>query len=280
MQKLFVPCKWQKTEKKMKKYKMLVSDIDGTILGSTNKLSSKIINTIKKASQKGLKIIIATGRMHKAAIDIHEELGLNTPIISYQGAIIRDNQKLYKCIPIEKQLAFEIINKLRKYNEHINVYTEDDLYVENVSDRLLNYTEVRNISYTKIDKFEDISDKDILKIITITKTPEKNNLIKTEMSKDYGELLNIVKSTDIYCEFVNKYADKSYALNYLANYYNIPTDEVIAVGDQENDILMIKAAGLGAAMGNGCEQIKKVADYICPSVEQDGVAQLIEEYML
>ena len=264
----------------MKKYKMLVSDIDGTILGSSNIITPKVKNAIRQATQKGLKIVIATGRMHNATVYITDELGLKTPVISYQGAIIRDSKKLYKCISIEKNLAFEIINKLREYGEHINVYTEDDLYVEDVSGRLLNYAEVRHINYKKIDKFEDISDKEILKIITITNTPEKNDQIKDEMYQKYGQVLNIAKSTNVYCEFVNKYADKSYALQYLANLWNIPIDEVIAVGDQENDICMIKAAGLGVAMANGCEKIKQEADYICPSVEDDGVAHLIEEYML
>ena len=264
----------------MKKYKMLVSDIDGTILGSSNKITQRVKNAIAKASEKGLKIVIATGRMHSATTHITQELALSTPVISYQGAIIRDNQKLYQCIYIDTALAFEIINKLREYGEHINVYTENDLYVEKVSERLLNYVEVRHIGYKKVDKFEDIRNKKILKIITITNTPEKNNLIKEEMNKKYGDILNVVKSTDIYCEFVNKYADKSYALKYLADFWNIPVEEVIAVGDQENDISMIKTAGFGVAMANGCEKIKAVADYICPSVDDDGVAQLIEEYML
>ncbi len=263
-----------------KKYKMLVSDIDGTILGSSNEITPEVKNAIIEANKKGLKIVIATGRMHNATTYITQELKLSTPVISYQGAIIRDNQKLYQCISIEKKLAYEIINRLRKYEEHINVYTENDLYVENVSDRLLNYAEVRHINYKKVDRFEDIYDKEILKIITITNTPEKNNQIKDEMSKIYGNTLNIVKSTDIYCEFVNKYADKSYALKYLSNLWNIPIEEVIAVGDQENDICMIKAAGFGVAMANGCEKIKQEADYICPSVEENGVAKLIEEYML
>ena len=264
----------------MKKYRMLVSDIDGTILGASNEITSRVKAAIKKASEKGLKIVIATGRMHSATVHITKELELDTPVISYQGAIIRDNHKLYKCISLEKPLDFEIINKLRKYGEHINVYTENDLYVEDVSERLLNYAEVRHISYKKVHKFEDIKDEQILKIITITNTPQKNNLIKDEMYREYGDSLNVVKSTDIYCEFVNKYADKSYALKYLADYWHIPIDEVIAVGDQENDICMIKAAGFGVAMANGCEKIRQEADYICPSVEEDGVAKLIENYML
>ena len=99
------------------------------------------------------------------------------------------------------------------------------------------------------------------------------------MQKIYPEL-NIVKSTDYYCEFVSPKADKGIAIEFLANKWGIKKEEILAIGDQDNDIQMLQTAGFGVAMGNGSPNIKKVADYIAPTVLEFGFAEAMKKFVL
>ena len=102
---------------------------------------------------------------------------------------------------------------------------------------------------------------------------------KEATRKKYPDL-NIVKSTNYFCEFVNKEADKGFAIKFLADSWGYSMDEVLAIGDQDNDIEMIKVAGTGIAMGNGSPAIKREADFVCPTVENFGFARAMEQFVL
>ncbi|MCQ2958202.1 MAG: Cof-type HAD-IIB family hydrolase [Candidatus Gastranaerophilales bacterium] len=260
------------------KIKLVVTDIDGTIVEMNGKLQPEIISIFDTLQKNDVKVVIATGRMFIATSEIINTLKLKTPVICYQGAMIRDEKKVYFEQNVPKQIASDIITRLRNYNSHINLYLRDRLIVENDDKYIKEYAGDRNIPYEVVDDLQTVV-QDATKLLTIDDDVDKVTFIRDEMRKIYPEL-NIVKSTNTYCEFVSPYADKGLAIKFLAEKWNLKTDEILAIGDQDNDIEMLKVAGTGIAMGNGSENIKKIADYICPTVQEFGFAQAMEKFVL
>ena len=261
-----------------KNIKLVVTDIDGTIMKINEDLEPQTIETFAQLKTAGIKVVIATGRMYKAAKNIVQTLELDTPLICYQGAMIQDEEKIYFKQPVKKDVASKIIDDLRSYNVHINLYIRDRLIVESDDKYIKEYAGDRTILYEVVP---DIKAElgDATKLLAIDEDADKVTQIRDEMKQKYPNL-NIVKSTDFYCEFVNKNADKGIAIRFLADMWGIKREEILAIGDQDNDIEMIKTAGIGVAMGNGSPGIKKAADYICPSVQEFGFSQTMEKFVL
>ena len=261
-----------------KNIKLVVTDIDGTIMKMNGTLQPEIIKTFKALQEKNIKVVIATGRMYSATKNIIETLELDTPVICYQGAMIRDNNNVYFEKSVEKNIASEIIDGIRSYGAHINLYLRDRLIVESDDKYIAEYAGDRGLAYEVVDDLQKVVD-DATKILAIDEDTQKVTLIRDNMRKKYPNL-NIVKSTNYFCEFVNIEADKGFAIEFLAKTWGIAMDEVLAIGDQDNDIEMIKVAGTGIAMGNGSPAIKREADYVCPTVENFGFARAMEQFVL
>lgn len=259
--------------------KMVATDIDGTISGYNSGFSPAVKSCIKKLSEKGIKVVLVTGRMHASAIYVAKELGLSTPVISYQGGLVKD---FYGNTMYQKNLnsdcAKEIIKWARKNNIHINLYIDDKLYVENDNDIIKFYVDGKHINYT-VCSFDDIEIKNVNKILAIDmKDANKVTNWVCELREKYPKLY-IVKSTPYFCEIGSPEAKKSLGVEFLCKKWNIKKEEVLTIGDQNNDIDLVKAGGIGVAMGNATEELKKCADYITDSVENDGFVKAIEKFV-
>lgn len=261
--------------------KMVATDIDGTILKWDFGFTPEVKDCIRKLTERGVKVVLVTGRMHKAATFLAEELGLDTPIVSYQGGMIKDNcdnGKVHYKKDLDPEHAKEIIKWAKENNIHINLYMDDVLYVEKDDETIRKYTDARYIEYT-VCPFESLEIKNVNKILAIkygdadTVTEWVNYLDKT-----YPELY-IVKSTPYFCEISNKEARKSCAVEYLCKEWGIKKDEVLTIGDQNNDIELLKAGGIKVAMGNGTPELKECADFITDTVENNGFVKAINMYM-
>ena len=138
--------------------KMVATDIDGTILRGDFGFSPAVKSCVKDLCEHGVKVVLVTGRMHCAALKLANELGLNTPIVSYQGGMIKENSldgKVYYNKYLEPEYARKIINWARENGIHINLYMDDVLYVEKDDEIIRRYTEARYISY-KVSLFNDL----------------------------------------------------------------------------------------------------------------------------
>ncbi len=259
--------------------KLVCTDIDGTILKEDFTFSDKVKNCILKLKKNGVKVVLVTGRMHSAARLIAEDLGIDTPIVSYQGGLIIDkNEVLYeRCL--EPEYAYEIISWARENNIHLNLYTNDKLYVENDDYIVKRYAGERYTTY-QVKSFDEISLDGIHKLLAINF--EDADLVtkwQEEMSVRYPELY-IVKSTPYFCEFSNIEASKYCAVKFLQEYWGLRDDEILAIGDQDNDVKLLEAAGVKVAMGNGTPKLKAVADYITETVDNDGFVKAMEVFVL
>ena len=261
--------------------KMVVTDIDGTIADKDAIISKKVKESIKKLSDKGIKVVLATGRMFRATYPVLEDLNLNTPIISYQGGFVKEyngEQKVLYAKYTDVSKAHEVIDYFRANNIHINIYVNDVLYVENDDEYIKKYIENRNIVYTVVDDLKKIDMHGLHKVLGIDKNPEKIIYVTEELKEKYKDELYIIRSTPYFCEVSNLEASKAASLCFLRDYWGFKRDEVLAIGDQDNDIDMIQAAGVGVAMGNGTPKLKQAADFITKSIDEDGFSYAMEKY--
>lgn len=262
--------------------KMLVLDIDGTIFKKDYTASDRVKNTLKALVQDGIKVVLCTGRMYAATKFIAQELGLNTPVICYQGGIIKDfinDDKTLLEINMDIDLARDVISVLKERNIFFNLYINDNLIVEK-DDRLIReYVDARNITYKVVGNCENIDLTGLNKVLAIDDDPILIENLQKEMAEKYKDKLYVVRSTTRFCEFSNPEATKGNAVRFLADMWGIKKDEIMACGDQDNDIEMLLAAGTKIAMGNATQELKNIADFITDTVDNDGVVKAVEKFI-
>lgn len=260
--------------------KMVATDIDGTILKWDFGFTPEVKDCIRKLTERGIKVVLVTGRMHKAATFLADELGLDTPIVSYQGGMIKDNcdnGKVHYRKDLDPEHAVKIIKWAKENNIHINLYMDDVLYVEKDNETIRKYTDARYIEYT-VCPFESLEIKNVNKILAIKYGNADTVTEWVEyLQKTYPELY-IVKSTPYFCEISNKDAKKSCAVEYLCKEWGIKKGEVLTIGDQNNDIELLKAGGIKVAMGNGTPELKECADFITDTVDNNGFVKAIKKF--
>lgn len=259
--------------------KMIATDIDGTILKWSFQFSPAVKQCIKDLDKSGIKVVLVTGRMHSATVNVARELGLHTPIVSYQGGLIKDEsgKTLYQK-DLSVNHAKEIIKWGRKNNIHLNLYLDDKLYVEEDNEIVKDYTDGRFIDYT-VCPFDSLNIENVNKILAIDlHDAEKVTGWVNELSEKFPDLY-IVKSTPYFCEIGCKDAKKSSGVKFLADMWGIKKEEILTIGDQNNDIELLKAGGIAVAMGNATDELKQYADYITDTVENDGFVKAVEKFV-
>lgn len=268
-------------------YKLIAIDMDGTLLNSQNTINKRTRDAILRAGDKGVYVVLATGRLMTSAINYSSKINLKRPIISSNGAVIIDENKN---IIFEKHIdpgRIENIAHIADKNDvyyhfygkdsfYSNKYVEDIIKFYNPADSL----EEEKIKFNLYNHIEDIlkKDIDIYKFIFIDEDRKKLYKLREELKE--VEDINICSSWSNNVEIMEKDVSKGNSLKYLCEKLNIHRNEIIAVGDNENDLSMLNFAGLGVSMGNAKENVKSVADIITSTNDEDGVAEIIEKYIL
>lgn len=272
-------------------YKMICIDIDGTLIKPDQTLSSETVKAIKRARDKGVMIVLSTGRMYRSARIYSDELELDFPIISANGSYVKDkatNEVIYEKTLSKDDLKF-IMGVLDKYGVKINFYNNDTMYISEHREYVTRYEalsktlppekriEIKYITndYPMNDFIEEFGGY-IQKGIVF---PHQG--IITSIRNDVAEnkLLKVVSSDVDNIEFTSHLADKGLGVLALAKAKNIKPSEIICVGDSENDLSMLKIAGLPVAMGNAIPLLKEVATYVTDTNVNDGVAKMINKFI-
>ena len=259
--------------------KMVVTDIDGTIYSPACGISSDVKSCIKNLVNNGIYVAIATGRTYSSAKYIADMIGIKCPLICYQGGLVNSYEgEILSVKYLNPDIAREIVSDCRKRKIHLNVYIEDKLYVEDDNQYIKDYIGDKGIDYFLVNSFDELDFSKLNKLLAINyDTKFIDDFIK-ELSEKYPQIY-VVKSFDYFCEIANKEATKGNAIKFLANHLGFSEKEVLAIGDQNNDIEMVKTAGIGVAMDNGTEEIKAAADYITDSVKNDGFVKAINKFV-
>jgi Cof subfamily protein (haloacid dehalogenase superfamily) len=263
--------------------------MDGTLLNKDGQVSHRNISAIKAAHAKGVKVTVCTGRLFASARLYADMLEVKTPVIASNGAYIREKDKddvIYKSVLGYKN-SMDILDVLKKYDITFFYNTCDSVFMKKIDPdnayARINKTlsEDKQIALHEVNDWERTlkeNENEILKCICVDKDIEKVALVKKELLKLQD--LEVVSSMNTNFEIMNKGASKGRAVEILAGFYGIGSEEVMCIGDNENDMSMIKYAGMGVAMGNGEDFVKEVADFVTDTNNNDGVAKAIEKFIL
>lgn len=262
----------------MPKIKFIATDIDGTILKHNYEFTPEVKDCIKRLTEYGIKVVLVTGRMNFATHHIMEELGLETPIVSYQSGLIKHKGETLYEKNLQSNCAKEIIKWAKKNNIHINLYLNDELHVEKDNIIIQRYVK-QGISRYIIKSFDEVKLEKINKMVLIDFEDEnKVTIWKDYLQTKYPDLC-IVKSTPHFCEVCHPEATKGHAVNFLKDYWGLKREEILTIGDQNNDIDLLKAGGIKVAMGNATEELKSIADYVTDTVNQNGFVKAVEKFI-
>lgn len=272
------------------KYKMVVMDMDYTLLNKEKEVSIRNKEALKKAMEKGVHLVVATGRIYVSAKFYARLLNISTPIIASNGAIIKEgytNKTIFKSVLLD-EVALEMIRLCRKSGLFCHLFSDNTVFTEKIINISSRYNEWNKslededkINIKVIDRLEDAVKKAgnrLFKAVVVDNNEDKIRDIRNGMLST--GLVSVSQSLKDNLEVMNKGINKGNAIRILCKLYGIDKDDVIAIGDNENDISMIEYAGMGIAMGNASESLKERADYITGDYLDDGVAQAIEKFIL
>lgn len=273
-------------------YKLICIDMDGTLLNEKHEVSEFNKEMIKRATEIGVKVAITTGRIFANARMYSNIIGVKTPIIASNGAYIREPDKddvIYQSTLSESQIK-KIISVVRKYDFPVYMNTFDTVISEKIVDgnhgyKLIN-SEVDEQWRIKFDEelnFDEAYSKYgdmILKSIFINESTNHEKLMEAKKEISKFDDIEVVSSWANNFEIMAKGTSKGKAVEKLAEILGISREEVICIGDSENDLSMIEFAGLGVAMGNADDAIKEKANYVTDTNTNSGVGKVIEKFVL
>ena len=261
--------------------KLFVSDIDGTILVSGKKISARNIQAVQKMVAAGITVTIATGRMYRAALPIAKELGVNVPIITYNGALIKSVAgEILHSEYFPADLILQVVNFFEKQNWYLQNYSNDALFYPFRTKYTDLYETVQKIQGTEIgwQGLRERTEK-VCKLLGInanlSETLERVEILKAE----FGEKISITKSHPQFIEISLPGVSKAAAVKILAEKFGVQKSEIMAIGDSDNDLPMLQAAGQSVAMGNASDEIKNACTFVTSNCENDGYADAVEKFV-
>ncbi|MBI2979381.1 MAG: HAD family phosphatase [Chloroflexi bacterium] len=269
-----------------KPYKLLVADIDGTLLGKQGTISTEDKNALARASNAGIKITLSTGRVPQATLKIIEQLSLDGLHIFSDGALVANTENGEEAYikPISAGTIRQIVEFVHRQEINLDLFSTTRFFAEKETW----VTDIRRKFFGVQPTFTNFSRLGKEKIIkgTLGVLSDEERAKADSFRRQFRDSLNFsVTKTPSYPEvdFINVLApdvSKGQALEALASHLGIPLTEVIAIGNGTNDISLLAKVGLAIAMDNAPDELKAVADYVTLDVEHSGVAAAIEKFLL
>ncbi|MFS0654123.1 Cof-type HAD-IIB family hydrolase [Bacillus sp. 179-C3.3 HS] len=283
---------------------LIATDLDGTLLNSMHKVSQENIHALKEAATSGIEVVVSTGRAYFDVKSIFDQIGMNTWVISANGAVIHDpSGQVYHSACLQEEKAKRILAWLEERNYYYEVFTNEAIFTPNRGKELLEIEmdrlksanpetdmnvlqQAAEVQYSQtgfayIDTYEELFGRDQpLSFYNILGFSFFQDRLKDGW-ETFGQdpHFTMVSSADHNFEIGSKDASKGQALIRLAEKLGIPLSETLAVGDSLNDESMLRVAGVGVAMGNAREDIKEISDWVTLTNDEHGVASMIHRLL-
>jgi len=263
-------------------YSLVAVDMDGTLLNEKKQITEHTRSTIKKATDSGINVCLSTGRPLCGVRKFLEQLSLDSPVITCNGAAVIDpvgKIMIYSRL-LQPEAAQKIWQQGLSYNTSMCIWAGDELFVNRFDERIDDYKRLSEVEPQLVRDFDELAQKGISKILWYDKA--KNiDFFRQELDKK-SSLYHVkyVTSDPRFLEFTDEHVSKGEALKRLGEYLGVPRENIMAIGDGENDLTMLEYAGLGVAMANASESIRERCRYITESNINDGAAKAIERFCL
>nr|WP_232345396.1 Cof-type HAD-IIB family hydrolase [Paenactinomyces guangxiensis] len=282
---------------------MIAIDMDGTLLSSRGEISLANKKAIQQAQQKGVLVAIATGRSYEGAMRVLQPAGIICPVIHLNGArICSEEGVLLQSIHLDRQVALQIHQAFQEAEIYHELYTDEGIFsnrdghnhlkVEmdklqsanpSIQPEMLQMAAKKQFQQAEVTErkhLEDVivdSSFHIYKMLAFSMIAEKLAEARTKVSGLEGIVLTASAGNNI--EINHREAQKGIALERLAQQHRIPAGQTMAIGDNRNDLSMLKIAGVSVAMGNADQEVREVCDYVTQTNDEDGVAKAIEKFI-
>ncbi len=268
--------------------RLLALDIDGTIAGKSNDIREPVLEMICKAQKKGVQVAIVTGRMFRSALRFHQQVGSGLPLIAYQGAWMQTpgSEKPDRHWSVPKDQVLGLLDYFEQPHLRsllsVHFYINDELYVREITPETKAYAERADIQPIAVGDLRRTLSTEPTKVLALSDDTDLIDHLLGSLKTQYTPAeLYLTKSVATFFEATNPVANKGAAVRYLAeDLLGLKPENVMAIGDNFNDVEMIEYAGVGVAMGNAPQAVQAIADWVAPPVELDGAAAAIEELVL
>ncbi len=266
-------------------YKVIALDMDGTLLNEKKEITPATMKALREAKDMGVKVVLASGRPIEGLYKYLDEIGLveeDQYVLSYNGSLVQETKS--KKIICENALKGEdyiyTYEIARELGLNIHAFSAERGLITPKLNKYTQYEADMNGITATVEPISVIkNEEDIIKIMYIDEPEVLEEGIK-RLPQELYDKYTVVRSAPFFLEFVNKESSKGVGLKALSEHLGITEKEVIAVGDANNDLSMLEYAGLGVAMENGTKEVKEIANYITKSNEEDGVAHIINKFIL
>ncbi len=243
-------------------------------------LRPRTIAAIEAARAAGIRVLLVTGRMFRAALPYAQAAGIEEPLVCYQGAAVVDPLSgeflLHEPIPLD--LAKEAIAAVHAEGFGLNCYVDDELYVAEITLNARAYADFQSIPITEVGDLLAWIERPPTKLVVVD-SPEELDALRPRLIARFGRRLFIAKSLPFFLELASPRISKGSGLQFLSDHLGFEAARTVAFGDGENDLELLEWAGFGVCVANGNDGLKAIADWICPGPEEEGVAQSIEAYL-
>ena len=266
--------------------KLVAIDIDGTLINSKKELTAGTKAVIKQAKEQGIKVVLTTGRPYPGVVALLRELNLEEAgdyVITYNGSLVQksDTQEIISEYGLSHANFIEIEALARQLGVHLHTIDRENIYTANhhISPYTMHEVSLTGMPlyYRAVDQMTP--DLDIVKMMMIDDPALLDQAI-AQIPDWFKEKYTTAKSADFYYEILNPQADKGQALGDLVAHLGLTSAEVMAIGDNENDLPMIEYAGIGVAMANGVPALKAAADIETLSHDDEGIAAIFNSHVL
>lgn len=237
----------------------------------------RTVAAVRAAGAAGIHVVIATGRMYRSVRPYAEAAGIEAPLVCYQGAAVVDpgtgHWLLHEPIPLE--LAREAIGAVEDEGFALNCYVDDDLYVAAVTKNARTYADFQSIPLHEVGDLLGWIERPPTKLVVVD-DPDRLDALRPLLEERFGDRLFIAKSLPYFLELASPSISKGSGLAFVAERLGFGAERTVAFGDGENDLELLDWAGYGVAVANAHEALQARADWICPSAQEEGVAQVLE----
>ncbi len=260
-------------------YDLVVLDLDGTILDGSFKLDESLVAACRRAIRRGLTVTIATGRMPPAARPYWEAMGITAPVILHNGALVRDpaGARDLFTVTLPAGLPWAVFPIFAGAPVHPLFYQNDRLYCLQLTPEIVAYCRDMGVDAEPISEPESFLKSSPLVKCLFTGRDDDLRTLREKLAPAVGGRARLVASRPGHLELLPAGVSKGVTLRILAGHLGVPLPRVVAAGDQENDIEMIREAGMGIAMAHSPDEVKAAADRVAPPPEQGGLLALLSD---
>ncbi len=259
------------------RYKLIVLDLDGTLLDGRKQVSVRTRGTLERAQAEGIAVAIATGRSYSMARYFVDGLSLNGPQITYNGAAVIDpvTARPVYLQALPASLVRPVIDFLRDEHVFTSYFSEHDIYVLHRSSLEYALVPPGMPRAYEVGGFDEVLHLPAIKIVA-TAPPDRIDTLRPVAEAAFGAQLYVTRTDAVLLEFLHPAVSKGAALRLVMETLGLAPEQVIAFGDSHNDIDLLRIAGTGVAMGNADDEVLAMADIVAPPNTDDGVAKVLE----